>query len=181
MFSQAYTADAAWAVANLTTWLVWINLASVLVNAVIVYAAFEVQRREFRRRELELQKSRSEVYSQAVSCCRDGLTVYDAIMIDNAQEWDEFSISDVQGRLLIFSSMISHFMGLQISDRIVLNALFSVRSLLDRAISDFDGLKPTDRHQISRLREVAAFRLGFRNGVEKIVKAAEAHKVSDVR
>lgn len=162
--------DPDWAVANLTTWLVWVGVIGAVANLAVVVTAFWLQRNDHRRANRE----RANLHVAALQSCANSLEIFDVAIGGKNNVRADVSKSDIIGRLNVFKSSLDYYLGQGIIDPNIVNVLLAFVALYERTLSDLESIVPisTDRIAGYDLDRLYAHRKALRDGADKMLKLA---------
>lgn len=169
-FSAAYQVDPNWAIANLTTWLVWVGAAGALANLAVVAAAFIIQRSDHRREN----RKTADTHVAALQSCEISLELFDIVVGGKGNVRGNVSLSDVVGRLQTFKKIIDYYLSLGISNPSVVNTLMAFTALYEQTLSDLKSVPHIGPDKIAgaELDRLYAFRKNLRDGAERVLLSA---------
>lgn len=181
MFQAAYQQNADWAIANLTTWLVYIGALAAIANLAVVITAFYIQERQFKREKRVRDSEKARLYGAAIRACRNALEIYDVTIGGKDNIRHDFSRSDLAGRISTFQNIIRYYLNLGIINPGLVDCLFTVQTLLDRVYQDLKDLLPLeqDRFPSHIADQLYNHRRLLRDGTEKIIGILEASPAID--
>jgi len=176
-FHAAYDADAAWATANLTTWLVYGTFFAAVANVAVVIAAFEIQRRAFNREEIRRSAELRERHVAAINAAWGSLELFDRVLGYKGLAICDYERPDVVGRLAVFSELVTYYLSQGIIDNRVVSTLITTNT---RTIDDLNQLDLEFNNVPSiTITRLYQHRATLRAGVEEQLQAASAELTMD--
>lgn len=173
-FHAAYELSPDWAIANLTTWLVWIGLLGAMANFAVVLTAFYLQDRQAKKDERVRDTHLANLHASALRAASNTLEIYDAVVGGKSGPRVDFSLSDVTGRMRTMQRFIDYYLNQNIVSPGIVDALITTLTLVDRTLLDLEQMpsEGQDRLPANMLAQLYAHRAPLRDGAKKILDLA---------